>query len=114
MAKASTSKAKGRRFQQQIRDMILDTYPVLEPDDVRSTAMGQSGEDIQLSPAARKLFPFSVEAKSRKSLVVYPWYQQAKANAKGYTPVLFVKQDRSEPLVILSAEDFFKLCTMKS
>ena len=55
MGTASSSKAKGRLGQQEVRDKILKTFPELEPDDVRSTAMGQSGEDIQLSPRARKL-----------------------------------------------------------
>jgi hypothetical protein len=68
MASASSSKAKGRLGQQEIRDKILKTFPELEPDDVRSTAMGQSGEDIQLSPKARKLLPISAEVKRRKTL----------------------------------------------
>ena len=51
---ARTAKAKGRLGQNEIRDKILETFPDLEPDDVRSTTMGDTGEDIQLSPAARK------------------------------------------------------------
>jgi hypothetical protein len=74
MATARSSKAKGRLGQQEIRDTILKTFPELEPDDVRSTAMGQSGEDIQLSPKARQLLPLSIEVKRRKGLAtVYDW-----------------------------------------
>ena len=60
------SKAKGRLGQQEIRDKILDTFPKLHPDDVKSTVMGDTGEDIQLSPAARKMIPLSIEVKRRK------------------------------------------------
>ncbi len=53
--KPSSAKAKGRKFQQDIRDMMLDLAPSLEKDDIRSTSMGAGGEDLQLSPAARKI-----------------------------------------------------------
>jgi len=65
MAKTIQSrKSKGRRLQQFVRDMILENFDHLEPDDVRSTSMGAGGEDVLLSPAARKVFPFSVECKN--------------------------------------------------
>jgi hypothetical protein len=46
---SQSTKAKGRRWQQKIVRMILDCFPSLEPDDVRSTSMGASGPDVQLS-----------------------------------------------------------------
>ena len=49
--KTSSAKAKGRRLQQKVRDLLLETFTELEPDDIRSTSMGVSGEDLQLSPA---------------------------------------------------------------
>ena len=63
--KPSSSKAKGRRLQQAVRDGILEAFPALEPDDVKSTSMGAGGEDVQLSPAARKLFPYQIECKPK-------------------------------------------------
>lgn len=107
--KTSSAKAKGRKLQQEVRDKILDTFPILETDDVKSTSMGASGEDIQLSPAARKLFPFSVECKARESIAVYAWYEQAKSNAKGSVPLLVIKQNHSKPLVLLDLETFMEL-----
>ena len=108
--KPASSKAKGRKLQQDIRDKILDTFPRLEPDDVRSTGMGQGGEDIQLSPAARRWFPYSVEAKSRASISVYAWYQQAKTNApKDMEPLLVIKQNHSKPLVLIDLDAFMEL-----
>lgn len=108
--KTSSAKAKGRLLQQLIRDKILDAFPRLEPDDVKSTSMGAQGEDIQLSPAARRWFPYSVEAKSRASVGVYAWYQQAKANApKDMEPILVIKQNHSKPLVLIDLDAFMEL-----
>ncbi len=108
--KTHSAKAKGRRLQQLTRDLVLESFPFLEEDDVKSTSMGANGEDVQLSPAARKVFPFSIECKSRASLPLYAWYQQAKFNAPtGMEPLLVVKQDRSNPLVVLDLEKFMEL-----
>lgn len=107
--KTSTAKAKGRRLQQWVRDLLLSLHPSLEADDVRSTAMGQSGEDIQLSPAARRLIPFSIECKARQKIAVYDFYDQAASNApKGTEPIAVIKGDRKKPLVLVDAEYFFK------
>lgn len=108
--KTSSAKAKGRLLQQLIRDKILDAFPRLEPDDVKSTSMGAQGEDIQLSPAARRWFPYSVEAKSRASVGVYAWYQQAKTNApKDMEPILVIKQNHSKPLVVIDLDAFMEI-----
>ena len=110
--KPASSKAKGRKLQQWVRDMIIDMCPTLEEDDVRSTSMGASGEDIQLSPAARKLVPVSIECKSYKTIAAYGWYGQAIANCpKGSEPIVVMKQDRAKPLVIVDAEYFFRMLT---
>ncbi|RTL05383.1 hypothetical protein EKK58_08275 [Candidatus Dependentiae bacterium] len=108
--KASSAKQKGRKLQQDVKDKILKAFPTLEEDDVKSTSMGAPGEDVQLSPAARRLFPYSVECKSRTSIAVYAWYQQAKANApKGSTPLLVIKQNHSKPLVLVDLDTFMGL-----
>ena len=110
--KTASGKAKGRKLQQIVRDKILEAFPMLEPDDCRSTSMGSGGEDIQLSPAARKLFPYSVEAKARASISVYAWYQQAKTNApKGMEPLLVIKQNYGKPLVVVDLDHYMGLVT---
>lgn len=88
--------------------MILNTYLQLEPDDVKSTSMGAGGEDVQLSPAARKLFPYQIECKAKARAQVYTWYEQAKTHGK-YEPLVFIKQDRKKPLVIMDADYFFTI-----
>jgi len=108
--KTASSKAKGRKLQQLVRDKILDAFPILEPDDVKSTSMGASGEDVQLSPAARKLMPYSIECKARASISVYAWYQQAKTNSPtGMEPLLVIKQNNSKPLVVIDLDEFMEL-----
>lgn len=107
--KPSSAKAKGRTFQQWVRDKIISTFG-LEFDDVRSVSMGASGEDILLSPVARQRCPISVECKARDRIAVYGFYEQAQENAKGKgEPVVFIKQNRSSPLVVVDAEYFLNL-----
>jgi len=53
---------------------------------------------------------FSIEDKTRKNLAFIKWYEQAKANAKGRIPIVFVKKYQSRDIfVILKADDFFEL-----
>ena len=106
--KPASSKQKGRLFQQWVRDLILTTFLTLEPDDVKSTSMGASGEDVQLSPAARKLFPYQIECKSKASSQIHTYYEQAKTHGN-HEPIVFVKQDRKRPLAIVDAEHFLEL-----
>lgn len=108
--KTQVSKAKGRRLQQWTRDKILEALKAkgVLPEDVKSTPMGTQGEDVQLSPYARGLFPFSIECKSHKSMAVYSWYEQAQANSKVHQPLLVIKADRKKPLVVVDAEWFIR------
>lgn len=107
-----SAKEKGRRLQKKVRDKILEAFPSLEEDDVRSTAMGQGGEDIQLSPAARRLFPYSVECKNKASWAVYTPYDQAVANCpSGSEPILVIQANRKKPLVILDLDYFMSICS---
>jgi len=108
--KPSSAKAKGRRHQQWVRDKILALFPKLEPDDVRSTSSGAGGEDVQLSPAARKLFPYSVECKALKQIGVYKFMEQAESNCPPKAePIAIIKADRRKPLAVIDAEHFFNL-----
>ena len=108
--KPSSAKAKGRKHQQWVRDKIYEAFPSLEDGDVRSTSMGAGGEDLQLSPAARRVFPYSVECKAFKSCAVYKVMDQAAENAPaGSEPIAIIKGDRRKPLAVIDAEHFFQL-----
>jgi hypothetical protein len=112
--KTSSAKAKGRNLQKHLRDALLAAFPVLEPDDCKSTSMGASGEDVQLSPAARKLIPCSFECKSYAKIAVYQWFKQCKSNAKHYQPVLVIKQNQDKPLAVIDLEYFVELISAKA
>ena len=107
--KTSSAKAKGRKLQQWVRDKILEYNPHLAEDDVKSTAMGQGGEDVQLSPAARKTPPISIECKARARFVGYSFFDQAVSNSYKNHPIVVVKADRKKPLVMVDADYFFSV-----
>lgn len=103
-----SAKAKGRKLQQWVVDKLLTTNPELSKDDVRSTSMGAQGEDVQLSPAARKMFPYQVECKNKATFSVYKDYEQGCTHGN-HQPLLVIKADRKRPLVLVDAEYFFEL-----
>lgn len=107
--KPQSAKAKGRRLQQEVRDMLLGFFPQLAADDVRSTAMGQGGEDIQLSPAARKLIPFQIECKNKREVAVINWLNDQARDHGDYYPIVVCKQNYSEPVVVVDAVLFFDM-----
>ena len=104
------AKAKGRGGQQEVRDKLLETFPEFEPDDIKSTTMGDTGEDIQLSPAARKKLPITIEVKRRKSSLktVYGYLEQASNHAKG-EPVVFFRSDRMPWVVMVGMYHYMEL-----
>ena len=103
-------KSKGRVFQQQLRDDLI-THLDINPDDILSTAMGQSGCDLYLSPAARQRFPFGVECKRCESISLPAWWKQCESNASkvALTPLLVFKRNREEPLAVLRWSDLLAL-----
>ena len=107
--KPRSAKNKGKRLQNKIRDLILEKFDILEPDDVRSITMGDSGEDILLSPAARKLFPFSVECKNQEKLNIWGALEQAEENSGKHSPLVIFKRNRSKTYAVLEFEELLKL-----
>jgi hypothetical protein len=106
--KPQSAKAKGRKFQQLLAKEIRSLFNLPEPD-VKSTSMGASGIDIQLSDKARQVFPYAIEAKAHKKFSIFSTWKQALANAEkeDLKPLLIIKQDyEKEPLVILSLSEF--------
>jgi hypothetical protein len=84
------------------------TFPHLEEDDVKSTSMGASGEDVQLSPAARRVVAYQTECKSKATSQIHTYYEQAKSHGK-HEPLVIVKMNHKRPLAIVDAEHFFEL-----
>ena len=113
--KTSSGKAKGRRLQNKIRDVLLEHFSdKLEPDDIRTAIMGETGEDIKLSPAARRLIPYSFECKNQEKLNIWSSLEQADENSGDYPPVLIFKRNRSKTYVTVELEEFMKLIDDRS
>lgn len=106
----ASRKAKGRRFQQAVRQDLVDHLGI-DPGDILSTAMGQSGCDLYLSPAARALFPYGVECKAQETISLPAWWKQCENNASKVelTPLLLIKRNREEPLAVLRWSDLLAL-----
>lgn len=106
--KPQSAKAKGRNGQYEVQELLFGTFPELELDDIRSTSMGAPGEDLLLSPAARRLIPFNIEVKRRKRIAFCRWMDQAVTHGK-HKPVCFFREDNKEWFACIKARDLLDL-----
>ena len=106
--RTSSAKAKGRRFQQWVRDQLIEKLEVL-PEDVESRSMGAGGEDLIMARSAREKFPYSIECKNQETLNIWKAYEQATENSGNYEPVCFINRNIQIPLVVVDAEFFVRL-----
>ena len=106
----ATRKAKGKRLQKYVCNLILKFFPILSEKDVVSIRMGRPGEDVQLSDKAKEIFPNSIECKNQERMK-YLWeaYEQAISNSKNLEPLVIIKINKKKPLVVIDAEYFIKL-----
>ena len=103
-------KAKGRKLQQQIREQLLEAFTGLEQGDVKCAVGGETGVDIHLSPAAKKVIPFSIEAKCQEKLNIWSALEQAEENtSEGTVPVVIFKRNRSETYATIKFDEFIKI-----
>lgn len=113
--KVRSAKNKGRILQNWICEKIANLFNVEfnNQDDqclIHSREMGQSGCDVILRGEIYELFPFDIEAKNTEKVSLYKFIEQAKSNTKeGRDWLLFHKKNRSNPIVIMDAEVFFKI-----
>ena len=115
---ARSSKAKGRRLQNFVRDKLQEVVikdwkklPRLEEDDIKSQTMGMTGEDIVMSPAAKRLIPYSFECKNVEKLNVWSALEQAESNCEDRMPILVIKRNRSKVYAVVEFEKLMeKLC----
>ena len=106
--KTQSAKAKGRRLQQWVRDLLIEELRV-HPEDVESRSMGAGGEDLIMARAAREKFPYSIECKNQEKVNIWESYSQAVENSKDYEPIVVVKRNNHKPLVLVDAEYFIGL-----
>lgn len=116
--RVSSAKAKGRRCAQEIKDLLLEHAKALgyelEEDDILVTPSGVPGEDLKLSPAARKIFPWTIEAKNQETAKIWEWMRQAKTHSDKYTPMVIFKRNRETLKVCLELQDFLNLMKLST
>jgi hypothetical protein len=114
--KPKSAKAKGRNLQNLVRDKLryifVDLWtkvPSLEYDDIKSQTMGMGGEDIVLSPSAKKFIPYSFECKNTERLNLWQSLEQCEGNCEDRSPVLVIKRNRSKVYAVIEFEEFIEL-----
>jgi len=103
-------KAKGRRLQKQIAELIskITNTPVEKDGDIEPRPMGQNGRDVILRGKAKELFIFhGIECKNQEALNI--WKALAQAEEHGGKPIVFFKRNRSDTYAAMKVEDFFEL-----
>lgn len=107
-------KNKGKKLQGEVRDKILENYPNLKEDDVKTAIMGEQGVDIHLSPFAAELFPFSVECKNQEKINIWKSIEQSETNCKNNTNSLLIfRRNRSKTYVCLDLDVFLNILKNK-
>ena len=108
LMKPSSAKAKGRNFQNKVREMIMEELNIDE-HDIKTAVMGESGMDIKLSKAGRETFPYAVECKKVERINIWDCYKQAEENSEDLTPILVFGKNHSKVMICLEFKDFLYL-----
>lgn len=105
-----SSKAKGRRAVQCVRDLLLRRFPSLQEDDVLVKATSMGGTDLHLSPLAQQRFPFAIEVKCVEALNIWGALAQAQVNAEKQSlpPIVFFTRAHAPLYVALPADVFVR------
>ena len=85
----------------------------LETNDIESQVMGMSGEDVVLSPAAKRVIPYSFECKNKERLDLWKSLEQAESNSQERNPVLVFKRNRSKVYVAIEFDHFIEMIDEK-
>ena len=101
--------AKGRRFQQWVRDKLIEVLDI-HPEDIESRSMGAGGEDLIMAENLHEK-PFHIQSnvKIKRKLISGNHTKQATENSGKYEPVVFIKRNNHKPLVVVDADYFINL-----
>lgn len=107
----SSRKAKGRKLQDFVRDILRDVFRNnLEEDDITSRQMGGAGTDIVLTPSAKKLIPLDIECKNVEKFSINEAMKQAIYNSKeGRVPAVVFSKNQDDVYIALKFIDFINL-----
>ena len=113
--KTSSAKAKGRRAAQEVKDQLLAGALLcyhgeekLEDGDIVVTSSGDTGEDLKLSPAARRIYPVQIEVKNQEKLQIWAALKQAETHGQ-YMSVLAFTRNRSDMYAAIKFSDLVTL-----
>ena len=106
--KTQAKKAKGRRLQKQFMQLLIEKLDI-DPEDIESRSMGAGGEDLIMSKAARNKFPYSVECKNQERMNIWQAWEQANNNKGIYEPLVVIKKNGVNPLIVVDAESFLDM-----
>ena len=103
------------RLREKLKDKL--EYHGVETDEeslasaIKPAIMGESGVDIHLDfPSRRELGNWSIECKNQEKWNIPSFWKQTTENtSKNSKPLLVIKKNREEPLVVLRFEDFLEL-----
>lgn len=110
--KTSSAKAKGRRLQQMVRDVLRKIGKVNQlgvvDGDIESRGMGQNGTDVILSPKANSVFGrLAIECKNCETLNVRKIFEEhASKYDSTHIPWLIHSRNHAKALITLEFEDF--------
>jgi len=121
--KPRSGKNKGVRLQNKVAERLREKlktkleYHGVETDKeslssaIKPAIMGERGVDVHLDIGARKeLGNWSIECKNQERWNIPNFWKQTTENtASNSKPLLVVKKNREEPLVVLRFEDFLDM-----
>jgi hypothetical protein len=112
--KTASAKAKGRSLQNKVVLKLRNLFVgILNQDDIKPQLMGQNGVDVILSPAAKNLIAFDIEAKNQEKLIgasLTDAIEQCEMNTEdGRIPLLIFKKNQEPERVILRLDQFLEL-----
>ncbi len=111
--KAKSAKAKGRKLQNLVTETLREAFPSLDKDDVNSQIMGVSGEDIVMSPLAKKTIKMSFECKNQERLNLWDSLEQAETNCEDRCPVLVFTRNRKPVYAAIPFDELINLIKEK-
>jgi hypothetical protein len=110
--KVSSRKGRGRDLQNWVAEQIsiLTDTPWGKDEEITSREMGQSGDDVRISPRIRRLFNFCVECKNCETWNLGAFVEQSKRNClQDSNWIVFLKKNGMEELAVLDARAFFSI-----
>jgi hypothetical protein len=113
--KTRSAKAKGRRLVARLRDLLMKGFPMLEDGDLIIQPTSVTGEDLRLSPLARRVLPFSFEAKNTEKIAIWAALKQAATNAPaGTDPVVVFSRNNAPVYVAMHVDLFIRLAATRA